>query len=159
MMWEEQSVQLNRDLQGNEHFISEYRNMAFTLHDTEEQVIDKDAFRAEFHAVYRMLTIQDFELAPLIQDKILIYADYIGDLKELHEDRALFTERHNHSECVMMLKLVDNNLKQVREEGKRQNVNLQKKIDTCNMLIMALLALVSFLLLYTMIYASFGETK
>lgn len=156
---EKDSVQAQRDIIGNEQFVANYRNLVYNLHSERTLIVDRPQLYRDYDLFDKHLELRDFNLAEPILKNLEKYENHLIHLKELNENEALFSPSHKHRRCLEVNEQIQQNMQSYRKQMSAWMAQQQYIIDFIDIVITALVMLITFILVYAFLYARFGETE
>tara|TARA_Y100000385_G_scaffold79291_1_gene80731 strand:+ start:206 stop:760 length:555 start_codon:yes stop_codon:yes gene_type:complete len=149
MHFEKKTTKLYQDMSQTELEVSQYRYLVWLVHNYEQTNIAGDYFSSEYKQIQENLENSAIDL---IRDH------FISIDKRIQTDRLMeFNQLINHDECLAIMVETSTFIKKYRVSNKIKLEQLQARVDLINMLILALLTLLSFFFIYTVFYAIYGE--
>jgi hypothetical protein len=149
MYYEKQTNKLYHDLSQTELEASQFRNLVWLIHNNDSTNNQKDYLLNEYKQIEE--TIENSQIEFMRSHFLSIQKKNRADL--LFECSNLI----DHDECLSIMAQCSAYATEHRNSHNETLEAFQKRVDFINMLILALLTVLSFFFIYTMFYANYGE--
>ena len=149
MHYEKQTNKLYHDLSQTELEISQYRNLVWLIHNNDSTNNQEDYLLNEYKQIEETLENSQIEF---------MRSHFLSIQKKIRTDRLFeYSDLIGHDESLSIMAQCSAYAKEFRNSHNEKLEAFQKRVDFINMLILALLTVLSFFFIYTMFYANYGE--
>ena len=149
MYYEKQTNKLYHDLSQTELEVSQFRNLVWLIHNNDSTNNQKDYLLNEYKQIEETLENSQIEF---------MRSHFLSIQKKIRTDRLIeYSDLINHDECLSIMAQCSAYKSEFRNSHNEKLEAFQKRVDFINMLILALLTILSFFFVYTMFYANYGE--
>jgi hypothetical protein len=149
MHYEKQTNKLYHDLSQTELEISQYRNLVWLIHNNDSTNNQEDYLLNEYKQIEETLENSQIEF---------MRSHFLSIQKKIRSDRLIdYSDLIDHDECLSIMAQCSTYATEYRNSHNETLEAFQKRVDLINMLILALLTVLSFFFVYTMFYANYGE--
>lgn len=149
MHYEKQTNKLYHDLSQTELEVSQFRNLVWLIHNNDNTNKQKDYVLNEYNQIEETLENSQIEF---------MRSHFLSIQKKIRTDRLIeYSDLINHDECLSIMAQCSAYAQEFRNSHNEKLEAFQKRVDFINMLILALLTILSFFFIYTMFYANYGE--
>ncbi len=129
--------------------ISQFRNLVWLIHNNDSTNNQKDYLLNEYKQIEETLENSQIEF---------MRSHFLSIQKKIRTDRLIkYSDLINHDECLSIMAQCSAYALEFRNSHNEKLEAFQKRVDFINMLILALLTVLSFFFIYTMFYANYGE--
>lgn len=148
MYYEKQTNKLYHDLSQTELEVSQFRNLVWLIHNNDSTNNQKDYLLNEYKQIDETIESQNE----------FMRSHFLSIQKKIRADRLFeYSDLIDHDECVSIMAQCSTYISEYRNSHNETLEAFQKRLDFINMLILALLTVLSFFFIYTMFYANYGE--
>ena len=129
--------------------ISQYRNLVWLIHNNDSTNNQEDYLLNEYKQIEETLENRQIEF---------MRSHFLSIQKKIRADRLIeYSDLIDHEECLSIMAQCSTYATAYRNSHNETLAAFQKRVDQINMLILALLTVLSFFFVYTMFYANYGE--
>ncbi len=149
MSYEKQTNKLYHDLSQTELEVSQFRNLVWLIHNNDSTNNQKDYLLNEYKQIEETIENSQIEF---------MRSHFLSIQKINRADRLFeYSNLIDHDECLSIMAQCSDYDTEYRNSHNETLEAFQKRVDFINMLILALLTVLSFFFIYTMFYANYGE--
>ena len=149
MHYEKQTNNLYHDLSQTELEVSQFRNLVWLIHNNDSTNNQKDFLLNEYKQIEETIENSQIEF---------MRSHFLSIQKKIRADRLFeYSDLIGHDESLSIMAQCSAYAKEFRNSHNETLEAFQKRVDFINMLILALLTVLSFFFIYTMFYANYGE--
>ena len=149
MYYEKQTNKLYHDLSQTELEVSQFRNLVWLIHNNDSTNNQKDYLLNEYKQIDETIENSQNEF---------MRSHFLSIQKKIRADRLFeYSDLIDHDECVSIMAQCSTYISEYRNSHNETLEAFQKRLDFINMLILALLTVLSFFFIYTTFYANYGE--
>ena len=147
MKYEKRSEEIYTELNRTESEVSQYRNLIWLMHNNTKSY--SSSFTSEYLEFSKTFASTKVDLIkenfPIIRGAV----EGIGLEKYL--------TAHDHNTCVQFMSDARGFIENFRSTKQVESIELQKRVDVINMVILGLLTVLAFLFFYTAAYSLYGK--
>lgn len=149
MYYEKQTNKLYHDLSQTELEVSQFRNLVWLIHNNDSTNNQKDYLLNEYKQIEETIENSQIEF---------MRSHFLSIQKKIRADRLFeYSDLIDHDVCLSIMAQCSAYATEYRNSHNETLEAFQKRVDFINMLILALLTVLSFFFIYTMFYANYGE--
>ncbi len=149
MYYEKQTNKLYHDLSQTELEVSQFRNLVWLIHNYDSTNNQKDYLLNEYKQIEETIENSQIEF---------MRSHFLSIQKKIRADRLFeYSDLIDHDVCLSIMAQCSAYATEYRNSHNETLEAFQKRVDFINMLILALLTVLSFFFIYTMFYANYGE--
>ncbi len=149
MHYEKQTNKLYHDLSQTELEVSQFRNLVWLIHNYDSTNNQKDYLLNEYKQIEETIENSQIEF---------MRSHFLSIQKINRADRLFeYSNLIDHDQCLSIMAQCSAYATEYRNSHNETLEAFQKRVDFINMLILALLTVLSFFFIYTMFYANYGE--
>lgn len=149
MYYEKQTNKLYHDLSQTELEVSQFRNLVWLIHNNDSTNNQKDYLLNEYKQIEETIENSQIEF---------MRSHFLSIQKINRADRLFeYSNLIDHDQCLSIMAQCSAYATEHRNSHNETLEAFQKRVDFINMLILALLTVLSFFFIYTMFYANYGE--
>ena len=147
MKYEKRSEEIYTELNQTESEISRYRNLIWLIHNHTNAY--SSSFASEYLEVSKSYSSTKIDIIRENFPIVRAIVDGIG-LENYQTD-------HDHTTCVLFMADATEFIENFRAVKKLESIELQRRVDVTNMIILGLLTVMAFFFLYATAYSLYGK--
>lgn len=147
MKYEKKSEEIYNELNRTESEISQYRNLIWLMHNYGNSY--SSSFATEYQEVSKSFSSSKVDLIKEDFPRVRAAVEGIG-LQE-------YLKSHDHNTCVSFMSNAREFIENYRSNKAIESIELQKRVDFINMIILGLLTVMTFFFVYTILYTLYGK--
>lgn len=147
MKYEKKSEEIYNELNRTESEISQYRNLVWLMHNNSNSY--SSSFASEYQEVSNSFSSSTIDIIKEDFPRVRAAVEGIG-LQE-------YLKNHDHDTCVSFMSNARDFIENYRSNNDVESIELQKRVDIINMIILGLLTVMTFFFVYTILYVLYGK--